>query len=469
VSREVDTLRRRILLATALGLHAHLHVFSALVTAACVWMILVLREPAERRARAAVLATAQCVFVIAVALTATFDVGAYRQMNDSFEWPSLAERAITLPRLVAPGPLWKGLIAISVVAVGAWTARARHRAKTAHRDELALTCCATGFIALAVAAPLHMPGWQYFSPRFLQLAVAFGIALVGIEGVHERGRRAFPIVAMVIALLGLERSRALHASMHEGCSDALSGLKLPIERTRVQLSFTLDPYCGVPADPESSPTPYVSPLQHASALYATSHGGTLPSMFLGSPSIHAFLPRELGPDENLPIPAGEGLPPSIRSDATLRHHALAYVAAHAAFYESFLVFGASPADIDAVLARGFVARWRQQSFLIAEYRGCPIELTVTNPPASGSLEVAYSPWPAADPIWEKRFPLRPERAAEPFEVRLDHTICGDVWVRVIGRSDAAPERPARCVGSGPDGRMVLPARPGLAIRCQLQP
>jgi hypothetical protein len=203
-------------------------------------------------------------------------------------------------------------------------------------------------------------------------------------------------------------------------------------------------------------------LAHAGALYATSHGGTLPVMFLGSPSIHAFMPRELGAGEELPIPPGEGLPRSIASDETQRRNAVGLVSGYAAFYESFLLFGATNEDIDAVLARGFVARWRQGSFVIAEYRGCPIDVLVTDPPPDGHIEIGYAPWPASEPIWEKQF-------TPPFTIHLDHTICGDIWIRPIWRSNAAPDRAARCAGSRPDGTMLIPAKPGMQIRCQLQP
>lgn len=321
---------------------------------------------------------------------------------------------------------------------------------------------------IAAVFPLHLPGWQYFSPRFLHLAVAIGIALVGVERLEERRRQWFAVFATIVALLGLERSRALHASIYTGCADAFSGLRLPLKRTKVQLAFTLDPHCGVPADPESSPTPYLSPLEHVGSLYAANHGGTLPSMFLGSPSIHAFMPRELGPDEDLPIPPGEGLPAVIARDEVARRHALNYVAAHAAFYESFLLFGARPAEIDAVLAQGFVARWRQDTFLIAEARGCPMDLRIANPPPSGSIEVGYAPWPAVNPIWVKQFPLPPGPSAAAFTIAISHSICGDVWIRPIWRSAAPPERAARCEGSTPDGRIILSAKVDAEIHCRLE-
>ena len=466
VGRDFVTLRQRIVLGLALALHAHLHVFSALVTASTVWLILFLRAPAERRIREAGIAALITAPVAAVLLWATLDVGTYRQMSDQLDW-RFGERLFTLPQLAAPGPIWKGLLALVVISAGVTSAwMRRKRGASVHRDELALMCCAGGWLVIAMIAPLHLPGWQYFSPRFLQPAIAMGLALLGGEALSERRRQVFAIGATVVALLSLERARALHASMYSGCADSFSGLSLPIERTKVQLGLVVDPHCGVPAEPEKSPTPYVSPLEHVAALYATAHGGTLPFMFVGSPSIHAFMPRDIGPEEEMPIPPGEGLPRAIAGDDVARRGAIALVAADAQFYESFLVFGARPEEIDAVLAMGFSSRFRQGSFLIAEPRGCAIDLVITNPPPNGSLEVAYGPVPASEPISTRQIALAGGTEG-PLRVPIRHAICGDVWLRPIWSSGTAPERFARCERTGPDARLIFPAKAGAEIRCTL--
>lgn len=468
VGRDLTQLRWRILLVLAMALHAHLHVFAALVTAVTVFVVLSMRAPREQRVRHTLIAAALVLPPFLLLARASLDVGAYRQMSDRLEWRSFSERVLTLPRIAAPGPAAKGLLALAIVIVGIWMAWRRHKRGDAHRDELALACCAAGWLVLGAAGPFYVPGWQYVSPRFVQLAVALGVTLVGSELLRDRRRQAFAALATLAALAGLELSRALHATMYSGCADALAGLTLPIQRTKVQLSFVVDPHCGVPADPKISPTPWVSPLEHIGALYAASEGGTLPIMFLGSPSIHAFMPREISSDEEFPAPPAEGLPRALAENENARRNAIRFVAAHAAFYESFLLFGARPDEIDDVIGLGFQTRWRSSSSLIAEFRGCPMELEVDNPPADGNLELAYSTWPTSAPLSVRTFPRSRERGAAPMRIPLPYLACGDLWLRPVWLSDATPDQGTRCEGSAPDGRIRLRANAGAAVvHCRL--
>jgi hypothetical protein len=120
-----------------------------------------------------------------------------------------------------------------------------------------------------------------------------------------------------------------------------------------------------------------------------------------------------------------------------------------------------------VLALGFEARWRAPSFLMAEFRGCPRVLAIDNPPANGTIEVGYSPWPAPRELSVRSFPIPAERPSGPLEIPLRHTVCGDISLRPVWRSGAEPDKAARCEGSTLDGRIILPAKAGAEVHCRL--
>jgi hypothetical protein len=470
VSRAIDRLPVRLALAAAFSLQTHLHMFSALMTACVVTLVLVWRRPRLDQAREAFRCVAMAVPVLVVAAFTAWDASHFRWSgaSTSTHWGTLAERLATLPRLIAPGPMWKGLLAVCIIGAGIAGAAMRIRRGRAHRDEKALAVAAALLLGAGIVSPLSVPGlpyFQYFNSRFLALGVVLAMALIGVEALTSPRWRAV-VAASVVMLTGasLHATWRLHHQMENGCSDALSGLSQPVHRTGIAVSLSLDRCCGLPCEPEKSDVPYLAALTHMAALYATEHGGTLSTFFLGNAAVHAFLPRPS--DDDLPMLDVHPPAANMLADPRMRQVVLAYYGEHAAFYESFLVFGARSQDIERVLSRGFAPRWRQGSFLLAEFHGCPVTLKLVRPPAFGAVAVSHAFWPLTESVWSASFPMSPGEGDGVRKIELPHAGCGDVWIRAEWTGKGTGR--ATCRGAMPDGRMVIRATPsGAEVPCQL--
>lgn len=462
VSRKQESTLERVIVAAALGWQAHLHLFTAMVTGLLLMPIYLLRRPKEEWQRQIVpFAAMISPVVLMFALTLRDQAVSPKQSEVPVYFGSIDERLTVLPHVLAPGAVWKGILLLLLAAIGIRSALRRAENGTAHRDEKGLAVAAALFMALGLLAPLNIPGWQFLNPRFLIVGATFAIPLLAIERIEPR--TWIPASAMapcLVTLVSLLATRELHRQLDEGCADALSGLDQPITRSYVQVSMRLDSSCGIPRDPLVSEIPYDTPLEHLGCVYAAQQGGTIPSFFIGHPAIHAFAPKEMTDD--LPIPQLKVPSVAELEDPNLRETVITYFAAHAAFYESFLVFGASKNDQDTILARGFVPRWQQGSFLIAEYQGCSVSLTVRPPSEPGRLVVGHGMTPLGQPVWSSPTNLKPGQGVK---IKLDRIGCGDVWVKValFGAQQAFA-----CKGSTSGGRIELhTSRIPVTLNCEL--
>lgn len=465
VSRKQESNWERIVVAAALGWQAHLHLFTAMATTLCLVPIYLLRRPKEEWQRqifalAAMTSPVALMFVITLRAQAISP----KQSEVPIYFGSIDERLTVLPHVLVPGPVWKGILLLLLTAIGIRSALRRAEQGTlVHRDEKGLAVAAALFMALGLLAPLNIPGWQFLNPRFLMMGATFAIPLLAIEPIEPQ--RWIPASAMapcLVTFISLLATRELHRQLDEGCADALSGLEQPIRRSYVQVAMRLGSSCGISRDPLESEIPYDTPLEHLGSVYAAQHGGTLPSFFIGHPAIHAFGPKEISDD--LPIPQLKVPPTEELEDPSLRETVITYFAAHAAFYESFLVFGALKKDQDSILDRGFVPRWQQGSFLMAEYKGCSVLLTIRPPSEPGRLVVEHGMAPLLQPVWSSPTHLKPGQGVK---IKLDRIGCGEVWVSValFGAQEVYV-----CKGSTSKGRISLrTSRTPSAFTCELSP
>lgn len=462
VSRKEESPLTRVIVAAALGWQAHLHMFTALVTVLLLTPIYLFRRPQEewRREFLAIVATASPVALMFV-LTLSDQAVSPQQSEVPVYFGSIDERLTILPHLLAPGPVWKGILLLLLTVIGIRSALNRAANGTARRDEKGLAIGAALFLAIGLLAPLTIPGWQFLNPRFLIIGASFAIPLLPLERIEPRTwTRSAAIAPCAVVLVSLLATRELHFQLNDGCADGLSGIDKPITRSYVGLSMRLDPSCGVPRDPMKSEIPYATPFEHLACIYATQQGGTLPSFFMGHPAIHAFAAKEMADD--IPIPQLKLPSAGDLEDPGLRETVITYFTAHAAFYESFLVFGASKVDQDAILARGFAARWQQGSFLMAEYQGCSALLTVRPPSEPGKLVVGHGMAPLREPVWTSATNLKPGQGVK---IKLDRIGCGEVWVTaaLFGAQQALV-----CKGSTSGGRFVLhTSQMPTSVNCEL--
>jgi hypothetical protein len=462
VGRKVEGWLPRTAVTAGLLSLAHLHIVPALLTSALVATVLVARRPPAERWPEAARAGAMVAPVFALVPITLQTLGAVptQLVNDPLYQP-LAERLHTLVHLAVPGPTWRGISLLALSCLGVATALRRVGRAEAPRDELGIALGALGFLGLGLIAPLHLPGWQYFGPRLLFPGLLLGLALVPLERLTLRTRLGAAVTLSAAALALAVGTQSLHQRLFEGCYDALAGLDLPLRRTRTSVALSLDSACGVPYAPAWSEVPYLLPHDHMGHLYAAQHGGAFSPMFVGSPAQHAFLPRQMEGDEVVPVERR----PSDRAldDPALRQTVLTYFAAHAATLESFLLFGATEADKQLVRSRGFATRFERGGFLMAEFQGCPVTLTIAPAGVAGTLHVNHGMWPVQAAVFERHLPARAEET-----VRLDLPLigCGEVWARVV--FEGADGAPRICRSSAPNGTLLLraDAKP-LSIACEL--
>jgi hypothetical protein len=257
------------------------------------------------------------------------------------------------------------------------------------------------------------------------------------------------VFAVAFGLLAATAS--MHRRMASACSDVLSGLWVPLQRSGMQLPVVLDAACGASLDPAESEAPYVSPALHLGALYAVAHGGSMPYLFSGSSSVHAFTTRT-DSDLVVPIPPvarywtiiGD---PAFQTDAALRAGVVTELAAYGTHYESIAVFGARPDDVRLLESIGYVADWKQGSLFLGKPVPCAAMLTLSGP-ANTMPHLAWGLSPLEAPMLEMNLPPLPV-GVDAVSLKLDGLACGSVWLRVSTQNGTP------CAGADTSGRLAL--------------
>lgn len=453
---------------------AVMHVASAAATGAIVFLVLALRAPAGARVRAMVTtaflgAPAAAVLVLAI-LTAP---PAPRTGTIPWRFVPAAEWVHELPRFLAPGPTWRALAACAAVVFALAFGARRARRGESSRVELAILVAAACSVALAAFGPLDVPGWQLVAPRFATFGVPLALALLASLS-PSRDPRAALAVVLAVSALSLGATLDLHRRLSSGCAPALGGMSAGVDLAGFTLPFTLDPYCGVEADPKASAVPMLAPLFHVGALYAVARGGFTPYMFGGASAVHAFRYREDALERGAPPrPAPELylalMGAEARADRAKRDHLVARFAEYGALYDHVLVVGAREDDLARILARGFTEDWRGATAMLAHPRRCTVDVLVdATQPREVVVELGQRPADRAvialaaeggDPVGDG-------------VVRVRTTIagCGPLWVRGfadLDRSGDASTGDVFCVGAGPDGRIAIEASEQSELRCRI--
>jgi hypothetical protein len=482
LSRPTLGARSRALVGLGLLAQAVAHVFTASLTGALVAGVLLLRaRGARERLRELLRTAAMGAPAAAVQALALTDGAALRTDTPHAVWTPLTERLRELPGVFLPGPTWRAtalLAALAAVALGAARQALRGHLR---RDEVALALAALTLLAITLAGPRDIPGWQLFSPRFAPFGIACLLALVPLESIRRRGlQRAAAFALALVAAGALGVSSGFHRQLAAGCGDLIAGLSAPVTRRGVSFTAQLSLSCGVRADAPGSEIPYFQPLAQAGALYAVAHGGVTHALQVGVPSAHAFAGR--------PWPwalVRGGLPwiPSSqwgrrvddvraheaalrshaqRHDPALRRRVLTSSAAFGMYFESLVLAGARPDDLATLRELGYAIDWHRGAIALAHFEPCAIELVAPGArPAPieradvGLIGLARPVVVAATPV-----PV----GADGRGRRLPWTPCGRVWVRPV---DPAGPRPTgatpSCRGADGSGRLALRVDRGTAV------
>jgi len=427
--RRLDGARRAVL-AGLLLLQAIAHVFSAALTGMIVALVLVTRAP--RGARLAELGRVALMGAPAVGilLAANSRAGYIRSLVPGVFFVPLGRLARTLPRIVAPGPAARALVIAAVVAILLVASLVALVGRATETTSRSLALAAVLFALAGAFLPLHIPGWQYFSTRFVPLAVLLAIAVVPLERLASpSGVRWSSIAIFVCSAAWLVTSYPFHRRLADTATAALRGLEAPVTRHEVWLPFILDPFNGLAMDPTASEVPYLAPLLHIGALYATVHGGIIPFTFASSPATCPFQVRPLGlparplPDPTLVWNVIDSDP--FHKDPVFRHGFEDDLANYAMYYEGVLLVGAEPSDIAHWKARGFLSEWQGDSVFLGHFEPCAVDVVTTPGRPPPRLDIGVQAQTLLKDL-ERPAVVGPDGFAHQ---RVDWAPCGHVWVR----------------------------------------
>jgi hypothetical protein len=465
------SLLARAAISTALLVQLFMHGFAVFVTLILVTLVVGARSLAQRRAHHPDWrrdATADLLWLGASCLPSVAVVlimrSGQREMaaitaSGATTWAPFSDLAHSLPRLAIPGSTLLGL-ALWAIAIGSIVrAAVRLRRRPRRPEEAALFVGAVGLVLAGLVLPLDLPGWQFFSPRFLLPGLALSLCLLGCESATRSNARALAGVAVgAFVLACVWNAFSLHQRLARACADAISGLEHTIPRRGFQLPVVFDANCGLTEDAARRDVPYSTPLSHFPTFFAVTHGGAVPYSFAGPAAVHAFVPRDT---PLVPVPPVDQYWSLSREDERLqsphsRAALLTELLVFGSFYENILVFGALERDRALLLERGYVIDFEHGSFVNARHVPCPVELVV--PVHPGDPPIMVHGGLADHKLWAADMRSAPGESAIVASLRM---LCGDVWVNPQWRDGVG-----RCKNADDRGRLaVRAARAGMRVTC----
>ena len=463
------SLLEKAAVTTALLVQLFLHGFAVFITLALVALVVMTRAVMKRTSvpaaewrsdtlrEAAWLAVSAVPSLVVVLLMRTAQAQLATLANSQkTEWARPSDWAKVLPRLAVPGSTLLGLLIFALALFAIARTALRLRQKPRRPEEVALVIGGAGLLVAALVLPLDLPGWQFFAPRFLTTGLAVSLSLLGCETFERRpARLALDVGLVALVAAALVNARALHQRLATACEDGLAGLDHVISRSSFQLPITFDATCGLTTDDTRLDVPYATPLLHFYALFAVSHGGTVPYGFYGPAAVHAFVPRA-----ELPVP----VPPYRywgleRNDPRLTHPEartamLSELAVFGSYYENILVFGANESDRALLLDRGYVIDFEHGSFINAHDVPCAVEVSSDVLPADPPVMVRGGA--REEELWPATIAKATDRRGIKASLKM---LCGDVWVRVRWQNSEQ-----RCANADAQGRIAIHAEHGTVTR-----
>lgn len=466
----VWTRPRRMVVGLMLFLQAIMHVFSASVTGALIFAVNVGAAPRGSRLREALSSALMGVPAAGIAILAALDQGQLSgvALSQEASWVSWQERLLSLPGSAAPGPPERGCLILALVIAACGIALRRARRGDASRVEGMVAAASLVALALGVLAPLHVPGWQLFSPRFVSLSAALGLALVDPTAIRRKAPWA-PIFAVmaIVASASLLVSIRFHRKLAAGCADLVSGLGRG--KGRFLLPVILEPTCsGLPNEETTRLVPYLTPTIHIGALYAADRGAFEPYLFVGAPSAHVLGERQT--DVEPPIPPARLwwaplLEANTRDNPVIREQFLTTAAIWGGGYGDVVMYGARTADRDLFQRRGYETTWQQGALDLLRLNPCNGQLEVPGNSSDAPVFVEIGVPGSRAPM--DRHALPPDPA--PRLIPILGGICGPVWARVSwDRDGSRTPSPGDdfCAGAAIDGRFdLLITRGAPVLRC----
>jgi hypothetical protein len=467
-----------------LTLVALCHVAVAAMTGLAVLAIFVARERPSRRMRGIVGAmVAGLPAAIIAALTAS-GVGAvdaaYQGALSAPPWPdAIGDRFFLLARTFTPGTTDRELVPLFAALAGIVITTLDLRDRRARPLDLALAATSLLLFACALLSPINLLSWQFFSPRPMPLAVMLGILTLPLERFGRFTKLIFVVWLIWFTAGSLRWTEDHNRKLDAAAKPALAGLQASLHRSGPRLPLIADPI-GLPGPVDAeAEVPFAQPLMNIGLLYAVAQGGMAPYFFANIPQGHPFVFK--GGLETLfpPVPARDFWrilrDPSTPPDSPQKQAVRSALAAFGAAYEDVILFG-SPADVEGVERRGYVADVKQGGLFIGRFTGCPMRLSVTGMETGAKVGAELGWFPALAPTWsEQQVAGSKYRSEENRHIGMAYFAptaapCGAVWIRAYADANASgrwEKGEPVCRGAGPEGFIVVERREAGELLCEL--
>ena len=474
------TWKRRLAIAALLLLQAFCHVFAAEVVGLSLVVVVAFRHAKREWPRELGRLALMGIPTALIAIHAAGWMGGPSAEIPAYQpepvWPALAVRIELLATAFAAGPWWRAWPPVLLAVSGVALAAARTVRKSTTADERALLVMSVLLGVAALALPLHSRQWEFMSPRFIPMAVVFGVALLPVESLGRRTATLAHAAIVIMALTAIGWAGWHNRRLERACGPALAGLDADVKRTGPRLPIVLDPSCNALSQEKVYVLPGAEPLLNLGALYAVQQGGVVPYAFVGVPQLHGFVLTRGGyrrfPDHPDRKKFWGGLAQSDPvADAPYRTSLLTSLARSGSGYQDVIFYGPVP-DRAELAKRGYLTDFAKDDLWLGHYRGCPLKLEVdVGGPQTAPLRVQLGWLPLVEAA-ESR--VVPPAATESgiVVVEWDGAPCGPIWVRAgIDTDGGATWKPAdgMCAGAGPDGALFLPrAAERTTERCVLR-
>jgi hypothetical protein len=459
--------------ACLLFAQALMHVVPAAISGGALLALAAARAAHGDRLRALVrraLVGAPAACLAAVMIAAGFEDLAREANGTAEDWLPARTPLWSLAGCFAGGPAWRAwfppLLALSAPLL-AWRFR-----RTRSGTDLGLLIAGATLLAIVVVAPLHLRSWDFFSVRFLPMALCCLALAWPVEHLPSRGLRGLASAALAIwAIAASGWAFAENRALASRAADALAGLDADLVRDGPRLPIVLDPFLGQPQRARQAAMPFAVPLANLGQLYATAQGGYAPHSFALNWQIHPVLLRDEARRTFPPTVdrtyAWDLVKPAFAHDRELREAITTYLAAIGTRYQDVILWG-RPEDAERLIGLGYEPQFRRGGLLLARFRGCPLTLhfpATAPPPAGAVVELGWLP------VWhvthryavDKLPPDASGRRAMP----LATPPCGGVWLRLV---DAAGAGSFECEGADAEGRLhVASIRATPEVECRVRP
>ena len=470
-----------------LTLVALCHVAVAAMTGLAVLAIFVARERPSRRTRGvvgAMIAGLPAAIIAALTASGVAAVDAASQgALATPPWPAgLGDRFFLLARTFTPGTTDRELVPLFAALTGIIITALDLRSRRARPLDVALAATSLLLFALALASPINLLSWQFFSPRPMPLAVMLGILTLPLERFGRFTKLIFVVWLLWFTAGSLQWTEEHNRKLDAAAKPALAGLQAPLQRSGPRLPLIAEPMgLAGPVDAEAE-VPFAQPLINVGLLYAVAQGGMAPYFFANIPQGHPFVFK--GAFESLfpPVPARDFWrilrDPSTPPDSPQKQAVRSVMAAFGAAYEDVILYG-SPADVEGVERRGYVADVKQGGLFIGRFTGCPMRLSVIGAPAGAKVRSELGWFPALAATWSEQKVAAAAVAAGSGELAATEVTfaptgapCGAVWVRAYADANGSgrwEKGEPVCRGAGPEGFIVVERREAGDLQCQLAP